>query len=41
MVRGKPAKYAHHEVVRFKLPPDWSKGYTSLYETQQKKERAA
>jgi ectoine hydroxylase-related dioxygenase (phytanoyl-CoA dioxygenase family) len=41
IVRGERALYARHEPGRFKVPPDWSKGYTSLYETQQRKERAA
>ena len=34
IVRGKPAKYAHHEAVRFRLPPDYSDMPTSIFEMQ-------
>ena len=34
IVRGKPAKYAHHEAMRFRLPPDYSDTYTSIFEMQ-------
>ncbi|MEM7565312.1 MAG: phytanoyl-CoA dioxygenase family protein [Pseudomonadota bacterium] len=32
LVRGKPARYAHHEDMVIPLPPDWSDGYTSIFE---------
>ena len=35
IVRGKPAKYAHHEAVRFRIPPDYSRRLTSIFEMQQ------
>lgn len=35
VVRGKPARYAHHDAVRLPLPPDWSGGYTSIFADQQ------
>ena len=34
IVRGKPARYAHHEAVRFRLPPDYSDTFTSIFEMQ-------
>lgn len=34
-VRGKPARFAHHFDERIELPPDWSGGYTSIFELQQ------
>nr|NIS39332.1 phytanoyl-CoA dioxygenase family protein [Desulfuromonadales bacterium] len=40
VVRGKPAKYAHHEALRMPLPPDWSAGYTSIFAHQKREERA-
>lgn len=36
IVRGAPARSAHHEPGRFRLPPDWSGGYTSIFALQQK-----
>ncbi len=35
IVRGKPAGWAHHEAGRFRLPPDWSGGYGSIFASQQ------
>jgi ectoine hydroxylase-related dioxygenase (phytanoyl-CoA dioxygenase family) len=35
VVRGEAAKYAHHEPLRMRLPPDWSKGYDSIFAAQQ------
>ena len=26
------ARYAHHEDMIMPLPPDWSRGYTSIFE---------
>lgn len=36
IIRGHAAKTAHHEPGRFRLPPDWSGGYGSIFQTQQK-----
>ncbi len=36
IVRGRAARSAHHEPGRFRLPPDWSGGYGSIFQTQQK-----
>ncbi len=35
IVRGKPARWAHHDPRPGMIPPDWSKGYTSLFAMQQ------
>ena len=32
LIRGKSARYAHHEDMVMPLPPDWSAGYTSIFE---------
>ena len=40
VVRGRPARYAHHEAVRLPLPPDWSGGYTSIFADQQREVQA-
>jgi len=37
IVRGKPASWAHHDPRPCPIPPDWSRGYTSIYEAQSKK----
>ncbi len=34
LVRGEPAKIARLEAGRFRMPPDWREGYTSIYELQ-------
>ena len=34
IVRGEPAKWAHHDPRPCPIPPDWSAGYTSIYEQQ-------
>ena len=39
IVRGKPAQYAHHEDVSLRIPPDWSKNYTSIFEDQHAEQR--
>lgn len=36
LVRGRQPLYAHHEALYMPLPPDWSQGYTSIFEHQQK-----
>jgi ectoine hydroxylase len=35
IVRGKPARWAHHDPRPCLVPPDWSGGYTSLFALQQ------
>lgn len=37
LVRGNPARYAHHEDMIMPLPPDWSDGYTSIFEHHRRK----
>lgn len=39
IVRGQSAKYAHHDAIRLRVPPDWSAGYTSIYEHQTSEQR--
>ncbi len=34
LVRGEPPRYAHHEEMAVPLPPDWSDGYTSIFDHQ-------
>ncbi len=34
VVRGKPAKWAHHDPRPCRIPPDWSGGYTSIFAAQ-------
>ncbi len=36
IVRGEEPRYAHHEEMHIPMPPDWSAGYTSIYEHQEK-----
>ncbi len=35
VVRGQEAKFARLEPMRMRLPPDWSDGYTSIFEHQE------
>jgi ectoine hydroxylase len=35
IIRGKRAQYAHHDPRPCLVPPDWSKGYTSIFALQQ------
>jgi len=35
LVRGSEPRYARHEELRIPLPPDWSGGYTSIFEHQE------
>jgi ectoine hydroxylase len=35
IVRGAPARWAHHDARPCLVPPDWSGGYTSLFALQQ------
>lgn len=39
IVRGKPARWAHHDPRPCLIPPDWSAGYTSIYALQQEEDR--
>lgn len=41
MIRGEPARFAHHEPGHYRLPPDWSGGYTSIFASQQQEDLAA
>lgn len=41
IVRGRPVESVHHEPGRFRVPPDWSGGYTSIFEIQQRQKAAA
>lgn len=41
IVRGEPARYAHHDPRPCQIPPDWSGGYQSLFATQQGEDEAA
>lgn len=38
IVRGKPARWAHHDGPPCLVPPDWGGGYTSLYALQKQAE---
>lgn len=40
IVRGRPARYAHHDPRPCPIPPDWSGGYTSIYALQQEESQA-
>tara|TARA_B100000427_G_scaffold320870_1_gene320702 strand:- start:273 stop:1154 length:882 start_codon:yes stop_codon:yes gene_type:complete len=37
VVRGKDNRFCHHEEMDIRLPPDWSGGYTSIFEHQEEK----
>ena len=41
IIRGKPAAYAHHDPRPCLMPPDWSRGYTSIFSLQQEENEAA
>jgi phytanoyl-CoA dioxygenase PhyH len=38
IVRGRPARWAHHDPRPCLVPPDWSGGYTSLFALQQEEQ---
>lgn len=40
IVRGHAATHIHHEPGRYRQPPDWSSGYTSIFAIQQKEASA-
>ena len=39
IIRGEPARWAHHDSRPCLLPPDWSGGYTSIFALQQEENR--
>ena len=39
IIRGEPARWAHHDPRGCLVPPDWSGGYTSIFALQQGEER--
>lgn len=41
IVRGQRARYAHHDPRPCLQPPDWSKGYTSIFAVQQEEDWTA
>lgn len=41
IVRGRPARWAHHDPRPCLIPPDWSGGYTSIFALQQKEGKDA
>ena len=41
IIRGKRARWAHHDPRPCQIPPDWSGGYTSLFAIQQEGKVAA
>lgn len=41
LVRGKPARWAHHDPRSCLIPPDWSQGYTSIFAAQSGEEGSA
>lgn len=40
ILRGQRARFAHHDPRPCLIPPDWSKGYTSIFALQQQEEAA-
>lgn len=40
IIRGKPARWAHHDPRPCLRPPDWSGGYTSIFALQQEEARS-
>ncbi|MXX22664.1 MAG: phytanoyl-CoA dioxygenase family protein [Rhodospirillales bacterium] len=34
VIRGQPARWAHHDPRPCLIPPDWSSGYTSIFAAQ-------
>jgi ectoine hydroxylase len=40
IVRGRPARWAHHDPRPCLMPPDWSGGYTSIFALQQEEKWA-
>ena len=41
IIRGKRARWAHHDPRPCLLPPDWSGGYTSIFALQQEENEEA
>ena len=38
IIRGERAAFAHHDPRPCLIPPDWSRGYTSIFSLQQEEE---
>ena len=38
MICGKPARFAHIDPIPCEVPPDWSRGYTSIFALQQRED---
>ncbi len=38
LIRGEPARWAHHDPRPCQIPPDWSGGYTSIFALQQEED---
>ena len=41
ILRGRPARFAHHDPRPCLMPPDWSGGYTSIFALQQREANKA
>ncbi len=41
IIRGRPAQWAHHDPRPCLMPPDWSRGYTSIFALQQEEVAAS
>ena len=41
VIRGEPARWAHHDPRPCQIPPDWSGGYTSIYAAQSGEDKAS
>jgi ectoine hydroxylase len=41
IIRGKPARWVQFDPEPCQIPPDWSKGYTSIFALQQEEDQAA
>jgi ectoine hydroxylase-related dioxygenase (phytanoyl-CoA dioxygenase family) len=41
IIRGQRAPWAHHDPRPCLMPPDWSRGYTSIFALQQQEEERA
>jgi ectoine hydroxylase len=39
LVRGEAARWSHHDPRPCQLPPDWSGGYTSIFDYQQRSQK--
>ncbi len=41
LVRGEPARWSYHDPRPCQIPPDWSGGYTSIFDFQQRSKQGA